>query len=233
VRRPLALAVAAAAALGVGVPAAGATNECRGLIVCVPVRGPWVVVPTGQSVPRPSVEYQLSCPRGFIVGGLDAELSHRGIDVNFLGRLGSPVTPGVSTARAVVFVGSYVGAGARAPTFRPHIGCIPASGGGRIPTALDVVAPGRPIARRVATLRLRAGRAQSLRRGCGRGERLVGASHAVGFYTRRAPDERLVASVTARRRVVRDAVVVSTRAGEALRGVRAVVQVSALCAGGP
>ena len=40
------------AALAV-VPTAGATNECRGLNPCVKVAGPWVVVPTTRTVPRP------------------------------------------------------------------------------------------------------------------------------------------------------------------------------------
>ena len=97
----------------VAAPAGGA-DECEGLMVCVSVPGPWVVVPTGSSVPRPKVEYQLTCPRGYIVGGLDARLSHRAIDVGFLGRLGSPVNPGISTRRSVVFVASYVGGTAAA-----------------------------------------------------------------------------------------------------------------------
>src|SRR5205085_1959652 len=69
-----------------GVMPAAATNECRGLQVCVRVPGPWVVVPSSRS----PVQYQLSCPRGFVVGGLDAELSDRAVDIDFLGLLGSP-----------------------------------------------------------------------------------------------------------------------------------------------
>jgi hypothetical protein len=232
VSRPLVLALVAGAALLVGVAPARATNECRGLVVCVPVAGPWVVVPTRQGVPRPRVEYQLSCPRGYVVGGLDAELSRRRIDVEFLGRLGSPVNPGITTSRAVVFVATYVGPAARAPTFRPHIGCLPASGGGRVPTAVAVVAPGRPAERRVRGVRLVAGRTQRIRQGCGAGERLVGASHAVGFFTRRPPAAELVRDVVARRAVRGGRVVVTARAGAEIRGVRAIVQVAALCAGG-
>ena len=56
------------------------------------------------------------CPRGYVAAGLDAELSHCAIDVGFLGPIGAPVTPGVATARAVVFFASYVGGGtARVP----------------------------------------------------------------------------------------------------------------------
>ena len=105
-------------ALMAGSAPAQAADECDGLMVCVPVAGPWVSVPVGTSVPRPHVEYQLRCPRGHIVGGLDAEVSDRGIDITFIGELGSPVNPGITTSRSVVFVASYVGATARAPTFQ-------------------------------------------------------------------------------------------------------------------
>ena len=40
-----ALLAVLAAALVAAAPA-GATNECRGLMVCIPIAGPWVVVPT-------------------------------------------------------------------------------------------------------------------------------------------------------------------------------------------
>jgi hypothetical protein len=84
-----ALAVAVATLAVGAAPAASTPRECQGLMVCVPVKGPWVVVPTAQSVPRRQVEYQLSCPRGYVVGGLDAELSNRAIDVSFLGKVGA------------------------------------------------------------------------------------------------------------------------------------------------
>jgi len=50
----LVLAALAAAAAVLATPA-GATNECKGFQVCVPVAGPWVVVPAAASVPRPRV----------------------------------------------------------------------------------------------------------------------------------------------------------------------------------
>src|SRR5262249_17278066 len=136
VRAAVAFGAAVAAALVVGVAPAGATRECHGLQVCVPKAGPWVVVPIGGGAPRPQVEYRMTCPRHYVVGGLDAELSSRAIDVSFLGSLGSPVNPGISTSDSVVFVGSYVGASAAFASFRPHIGCLPGRGGGtRVPTA--------------------------------------------------------------------------------------------------
>ena len=62
-------------------------------------------------MPRPQVQFQLTCPKGYIVGGLDAELTDRAIDVWFLGAAGSPVAPGTTTSRTIVFVATYVGVG--------------------------------------------------------------------------------------------------------------------------
>jgi len=215
--------------LVVAVSPAGAADECDGLQVCVPVAGPWVVVPTSSAVPRPTVEYEVSCPKGYIAGGLDAELSQRAIDLAFLGKLGAPVNPGISTDRAVTFVGRYVGTTAHGPTFRPHVGCMPASGGGvRVPTASFVFKPGRPTTRRVREVRVRPG-SQTIVQTCAKGERLVAASHAFGFYTRRPPAESLVHAVDGKLVVRGQRVVVAVKADAELGGIRAVVQVHALC----
>jgi hypothetical protein len=232
VSRPLALVVVAlafTAALATA-PSAGAANECDGLMVCVPVAGPWVVVPTGSGVPRPEAKFQVTCPRGYIAGGLDARLSHRAIDVSFLGRLGSPVNPGITTSRSVVFVGSYVGGSADGPTFKPFVGCMPAVGGGtRVPTSVSAFRPGSPTTRRVQTVRVRPGQATVAAR-CVAGERLVGASHAFGFYTRQPPAASLVASVSGTQSIRDRRVSVTVRGDAELGGVRAVVQVHAVCA---
>jgi hypothetical protein len=231
VRRVLQAAVLTAtlaAALTVVTPAGGA-NECDGLMVCVPIAGPWVIVPAGTGVPRPEAEFQLTCPRGYIAGGLDARLSQRAIDVSFLGTLGSPVNPGISTSRSVVFVASYVGESPRAPSFKPFVGCMPATGGGtRIPTAVTAFPPGRPTVRRVRTVRVGPG-TLSVTQGCASGERLVGASHAFGFYTRTPPSASLASSATGSQAVRGGRVVVSVRGDAELEGVRAVIQVHAVC----
>lgn len=217
------LALAAASSVG-------AANECDGLMVCVSVPGPWVVVPASAGEGRASAEWQLTCPRAHVVGGLDARLSERAIDVSFFGALGSPVTPGITTARSVVFTGTHVGASRRAPTFRPFIGCIPAAGGGgRVPTSVTAFAPGKPTTRRVKTVRVRPGTA-TVSQACTARERLVDASHAFAFGTRTPPGSSLVAGVTGEQRVSGNGVVVRVRGDAELGGVRAFVQVHAICA---
>jgi hypothetical protein len=233
VRRLAVLLVAGAGVLASGAGPAGATNECRGLPVCVRVAGPWVAVPAARVTPRARVEYQLSCPRGFIVGGLDAELSDRAVDIAFLGNLGSPVGPGVTTSRSALFGATYVGALARTPTFRPHLGCLPAAGGGTGPVPLRVSAsfpPGQPTVRRVRTARLRPGSTRTVA-ACAPGERLISGWHAIGFYTASAPSSALVESVSASRRFRNGRIEVLVRSGSEVRDVRAVVQVGAVCGG--
>lgn len=229
-KRAVVLLVCAASALAAGVGEARATNECRGLMVCVPVAGPWVVVPATRHV-----QYQVACPRRYVVGGLDAELSHRAIDVTFPGLLGSPVNPGITTSTSAVFGGFYTGAPRQVTSFRPHIGCIPASGGGGSPPMAiwlrpAVFPPGRPLTRRVRTVNAVAGRTTRGAQGCARNERLVGASHAVGLYTQTAPAASVATSVSVTRTVRNGRVAVTVGADPSLR-VRAVVQVHALCAG--
>jgi hypothetical protein len=230
--RALSVLVVAAAALVVAAPAGGA-NECDGLMVCVPVAGPWVVVPASTGVPRERVEFQLDCPRGYVVGGTDARVSLRSIDVGFIGTVGSPVNPGITTSRSAVFLGLYAGRAANAaPTFKPFIGCMPLAGGGsRVPTSVSQLRPGRPVTRRVKTVRVRPGTTSVAQR-CSAGERLVGLSHAFGFYTRTPPSASLVGGVSGSQRRSGEGVVVRVSGDAELAGVRAVVQVSALCARG-
>jgi len=216
------------ATLAARVDTAGATNECQGFMVCVPVAGPWVVVPVSRATFRPQVQYQLTCPRGYIVGGLDAELTDRAIDVWFMGASGSPVAPGRTTSRTVVFVATYVGSRTAPQTFRPHAGCLPAQGGGRrTPTSVrSVFPPGKPTVRRVKTFRITAPRTVAV--GCRRDEHLVAGYSAAGFRTTNPPSAALVASMSTRSAIARDHITVSARGGQS----RAVVQVATVCAGG-
>jgi hypothetical protein len=186
VKRLLVLGALAAAVIA---PSAQATNECRGLTVCVPVAGPWVV--TTSSV---RVEFDLSCPARFVVAGLDAELSTRGIDVGFVGAMGAPVNPGITTRRDALFLGRVVRGSSGAATFRPHVGCVPAAGGGqRAPTGYDAFAPGRPVDRRVHEFPARGSHTVSAR--CPRGETLSAATHAVGFFGSAPPAAASIGAV--------------------------------------
>lgn len=209
-------------------PAGAATNECRGLNPCVPIAGPWVIVPVGRSAPRPQVQFQLTCPRGYVVGGVDAELTDRLVDVSIVGASGSPVSPGVTTSRSVVFVAAYVGAEARPPTFRPHAGCVPASGGGRrTPTSASATfPPGMPTVRRVRTVRVQGATTASV--SCHADERLVAAFSARGLSTATPPAASLVAGLTATSRTNGNRVTVTAHGGAG----SGVVQVAAVCAGG-
>ena len=226
--RPAWVLAVAAAALVAAVPA-GAAEECEGLMICVPVAGPWVVVPSSTDTPRERVEFQVTCPRGYVAGGLDARLSVRAIDVGFIGTLGSPVNPGISTSRSVVFLGTYVGrSSGTAPTFKPFVGCIPTSGGGaRVPTSVSQLRPGRRVERRGKTVRVRPG-TSTVVSGCTSGERLVGGSHAFGFSTRTPPSASLAASVSGSQRITGNRVAVRVSGDAELAGVLAVVQVHAL-----
>jgi hypothetical protein len=213
--------------------AARAANECDGLDVCISVPGPWVAVPAAPPGRATIVHYRLSCPRGSVVGGLDAVRGDRSLEVRFLGRLGSPVNPGITTSQSAVFVATY--ARARVTFFRPFLGCIPTSGGGgRETTSVDASPrPAQPI-RRVRTLRVRAGRAGRLAFGCARGERLVDSSHAVAFRMRSAPSRAILTGARAVRRLRGTRVEVRATRGAAVPArTRVEVQVHAVCARGP
>jgi hypothetical protein len=232
VRRVLLLTALAGSIAAATASPAGATDECNGLMTCVPLQGPWVAVPVGRSVPRPHVEYLLSCPKGFIVGGTDAELSRPGIDLSFQGKLGAPVNPGVTTARGVVFVATWVGRpGGAPPSFRPHVGCMPSSGGGRVLTSLRAVPPGKPATRRVFALQLHPG-TQTVSKRCNTGEELIAATHATGYFEIDPPGRQLVASVRVGQRVRAGRVTIRVRAGREILASRTIVQYSLVCAGG-
>lgn len=229
-KRSFVVAVVCLAVLVVPGAARGA-GECDGLDVCISVPGPWVAVPGSPSGRLLRVEYQLACPRGSIVGGLDAVIRDRSLSVRFLGRLGSPVNPGITTERAVVFVAEH--ARRSAAVFRPLLGCIPTSGGGGRSTTVSGAVPARPPARLVGSVRVRAGRPAALAVRCRAGERLVGSSHAVAFRSRRQPSRSALVAVAVVRREDGNRVEVRARRGLGVpSGMRVEVQVHAFCARG-
>jgi hypothetical protein len=230
--RLAAAALVVAAALGAGAASSSAADECRGLQVCIPVAGPWVVIPAPADRSA-TARWRLVCPQG-VVGGVDAFASEAAVAVEFPGRIGSPVNPGITTTGTLVFTGTYAGHIRRRTSYQPFIGCIPGAGGGpRTPMAFarsDAVKPGDPITTRVATLQLATGRLARTTVRCKRGERLLSSTHSVGLFTPGAPTKAQLASV----RVIAvrrgGAILVSaTRRGLA-PGVRAEVQVLAECA---
>jgi hypothetical protein len=217
VKRLLLLAIVAAA---VAAPAAHATNECRGLMVCVPVAGPWVLTPA-----TTQVQFDLTCPKGYVVAGLDAETSARGIDIGFIGALGSPVNPGITTKRDAVFLGQLVRGPAPAASFRPHIGCVPASGGGqRAPTAYNpnAIPPGQTVDRKVRNVPATPSR--TIRARCPAGERLSGATHAIGFYGQAPPSVRAARAVRVKQTIRNGVVSLAIRAR-----AQAVIQLDLIC----
>lgn len=226
------LALPAAAVVPASAPAA---RECRGLQVCIPIAGPWVAVPAApRGQPFARVEYQLPCRKGSVVGGTDALVGDPELEVTFLGFLGSPVGPGITTRTSAIFAGVYGGARRRPATFRPFLGCIPTSGaGGRGTTGVAALRPGEPLLRRFRNVSVRPGNPQAFSLGCGRGERLVGSGHAVSFRQEAAPPVEWIADVRTSTRVRGGRVVV-----EAFRDVavpldtRVELQVQALCARG-
>jgi hypothetical protein len=232
--RVAAIAIALAVGLVAGVPAGAAADECKGLMVCIPVAGPWVKIPAPAEGDSATATWRLVCPAG-VVGGVDARASEVAVAVEFPGRIGSPVNPGITTTRSLVFKGTYAGRVGRSTSYRPFIGCIPGGGGGpRTPTAftrVSEVKPGEPITVRVAMLGVTRGRLARATLSCRPGERLLRSRHSVGLYTAGVPTRGQLAAI----RVVRvtrggKVLVSATRRAGLAAGVRAMVQIQAECA---
>lgn len=227
------LLVAASAA-----SAAEVAGECRGLQTCVPIAGPWVRIPA-RSGATASALYLVTCPRNHVAGGTDALVADRSTDVSFRGATGSPVAPGITTERSVLFTGTYAGSARARTSFRPLVGCVPASGGGgrsqtiHVPRRLAAARPGRPVVREVLTVPLPRGRTRIVTVTCRGGGRLLGSSHAVGFSQKAEPSAALLGSVSASHAASLGRVVARGRlASSAPRSARAVLQVHAVCTRG-
>jgi hypothetical protein len=213
------LAVAAATAAS-----AGAQNECKGIQQCIPVGGPWVYVHGAAET-----QFLLSCGTKGVVGGVDAVATSSAVRVEFAGRLGAPVSPGVTTTRSVLFRSRVTGTPSGA--FEPWIGCIPANGGGGRSTVSARVAPGPSVVRVAHLVIVTPGEVKTASVSCPVGEKLVGGWHAIAFRTKHAPRFSDAARVSARHALVGRKVVVSVEATDALSiDAHAVVQVGAECA---
>jgi len=234
VRRLLAVLVLCAAVAGVSPTRADAGRECDGLIVCIPVAGPWVQV-FGTAKPT---YYQLACPgRGQVIGGLDADRAGP-LGITFLGTLGGPVGPGVTTGRSAVFVAQTT---RPLSGFRPLLGCIPGGGGGgrgrtvREPTrTLQAVAPApEATVWRVKNVQLKDRQRERVTHACLADERLLSFSTAIAFRTVRPPSLSTLGSVRATARRAGERIVVNVRSGIARpANVRVQLQIQAVCARG-
>lgn len=225
--RRLSVLVAAAAACAIAAAPAGATNECQGLQQCVPIAGPWVLAGGGGDV-----EFQLACPKRYTVGGLDAELSTRALQVEFRGVLGSPVNPGTTTENSAIFLGRLLHGRDAAASFRPHIGCIPGAGGGqRVPTAVTVYPPSKPVAPKLIELQVHAGTSKHVE-SCPAGQQLGAATHAITFYTPDPPPLALATSVHVTQTIRKGRVHLAVHAGPAVAGYIVSVQLDLVCVGG-
>jgi hypothetical protein len=223
----LLLAIGAVAALAaVAAPVSGATAECKGIRQCIPVAGPWVVVPA-----HGSAQYLLSCPGGrSVVGGLDAQATSRSVHVSFVGQLGAPVGPGVTTTRYALF--RAVSTSTTREAFQPRLGCIPVQGGGgRSTVSFKVVSPGPALDLRSRIVVVQPGDTRFGRLACPEGETLVDSWHSIAFRTKSVPPLSEAQYVQAGHVVVHGKqVVVTASASDALSiDVHAVVQAGAVC----
>ncbi len=234
-------AIAVAAVLGAALlpGAARALDECRGLPSCVSVVGPWVAVTPSSAGGLTAVDWELRCPvAGYIVGGTDARVTTRAIRVTVRGEKGSPVSPGVTTGRSIVFTGALATRGGAVQAFLPAIGCLPGSGGGgRSQTSVrrtgGVDQPGAALVLRVAVGRVPTGTARTVTARCPRGARVVDGSHAVGFRTKAPPSAGVLGGVRTVERRASASVSATVTVGPVVpRSVPVVVQVHAVCARG-
>ena len=230
--RAFLLAILVAVAMVAVWPATGgASNECKGIMACIVVPGPWVVV-----VPGHESQYLLSCPKGQgIVAGLDAQASSRNVRVSFDGQLGAPVSPGVTTSTSALFRALTLGK--RRETFQPLLGCVPASGGGgrstvsARPAAPKPTTTGLPLDPHAQTVLVRPGLVRTASVRCPANEQLAATWDALAFRTTDPPDLTQVANIEIHRAVVKGKAVVTVLATDALSpDTRAVVQVGVECA---
>jgi hypothetical protein len=219
-----ALLVAGLAAAALAAPG-GATNECRGIRDCIDVSGPWVIVPS-----KGEATYLLECPRRRgVVGGVDSLATSQDVHVTFDGLLGGPVSPGTTTTRYAFFRG--LSAAHRRGAFRPLIGCIPVSSGGRATTSAALSPAGPPLDLAAATIPIRPGTVRTTTIACARGEQLVDSWDATAFRTVQPPILAFADAIRVTRTQRGAAVGVRIEVSEALSAAaRPEVQVGVICA---
>jgi len=225
VRALFAFVVLGLALVAATAPAGGATSECHGIQQCIHVPGPWVVVPA-----HGSAQYLLACPQGrSVVGGLDAQVTSRKVHVEFEGRLGAPVQPGITTTRYALF--RAVSTAGKVQEFQPVLGCIPTQGGGgRSTVSARVTPPGPAPEFRSRIVVVGPAQVRVARVACLANESLAGSWEAVAFRTRKPPLAVRAALVHARLVVTGKHVAVTASATDALSvDDHAIVQAGAEC----
>ena len=242
----LAAACGALAVVATGVAGAAGTSgsaraalndECTGVQVCVPVKGPWVKIPAGQRGRILPTEWELKCAgRNDTIGGTDAIGSTSTVAVTFQASPGSPVRSGVSTHNAVIFSGLDGGGGTSAVTYRPAIGCIPGGGGSGTRSRVSYQATFPPFTGldiRSGDTAIEAGQPLRVADGCQIGGRLLHASSALGFFGAKPPSAALLRSISSHEEFTRDSFTVTVTPGPTLpRDARVVLQVRIICTEG-
>ena len=166
-------------------------KECLNISNCVPVLGPWVVVPA-----RQEATYLATCKslRNFVVDGTDARASSTSIRVWFDGRIGGGigVPPQSILARAILLFHAVSNNG-EPGSFQPLLGCVtqrPASKRATFSARRVAGVPGTPAS---PPLDLRANnRVLEFSSGrmftaCAPGEKLVGRWSALSVNTTGPP----------------------------------------------
>ena len=138
--------------------------------------------------PRDRDALALSCPQG-VAGGIDARVSDKDVAVDFPGRLGSPVNPGITTTDSLIFRGTYVGTVQRATSLpaRTSAASRRAGGGPRTRTSFQqhaLLKPGQPITFRVRTITVEPGTLARATLSCKPGERMLGEQPRASACTR-------------------------------------------------
>ena len=235
------IAVAAPGIAGAAGTSGGAraalNDECTGVQVCVPVKGPWVKIPAGQRGRILPTEWELKCAgRNDTIGGTDAIGSTSTVAVTFQASPGSPVRSGVSTHNAVIFSGLDGGGGTSAVTYRPAIGCIPGGGGSGTRSRVSYQATFPPFTGldiRSGDTAIEAGQPLRVADGCQIGGRLLHASSALGFFGAKPPSAALLRSISSHEEITRDSFTVTVTPGPTLpRDARIVLQVRIICTEG-
>ena len=202
-------------------------NPCKGVKNCVTVGGPWVAVP-----PSGEANYLMECPkRSGVIGGIDALATSADVRVVWEGNVGSPVRPG-TTPTFLAFFHAYSARG-HDGLFQPYIGCIPSPKvNPRSTVSARITRPAPAGLDHWETLvDVKAGTTQKVVRGCGKGERLLDAWHAVAFGATDAPSPTLASKVHVTLTTSRGAVVASIQTDAGMPAIaQPEVQIGAVCA---